>query len=459
MSARHSREFMHPDPAARRLDIQAALLEFHRTPGRYALIRRQPSQLFSSIKDVLHLASGREPGDAQGVAPADAVRLAACFFVRSALLHPAADHYALLGLDRSADAGVIKERYRQMMRLLHPDFSSPGAHTTWPADTAARVNRAYGVLGSVVERKLYDESLDKQPPPTPPAPEHRPAAVALRQAAAKPPAEDPRRRLKFLAIVFGSLGSLALVAIFLASGERESLVQRPASLAEPVVEKSLPAKVVEAISMPREAPPRALEAPSIEAPPVLAQPVVNIPAPPTPFVATVPIQSAPPLVISITPDATPALPAFVPPSAPAKPAPAPTVPVPVAVAVAVPLAPPNPGVTMAQVHPLLSRLVQHVESGSGDRLLVMLDRDARGTPAAQALVSQYNAMVEGSRGVKVSQVQFKSEPLEGRLRVTGFMLVDVGGSTTSSAGKEFSLQAEFVSRDGVVTMTRLARTR
>jgi hypothetical protein len=44
---------MTPDRAAQRSAIERALLEFHRTPGKYPLIRRQPSLLFASVKDVL----------------------------------------------------------------------------------------------------------------------------------------------------------------------------------------------------------------------------------------------------------------------------------------------------------------------------------------------------------------------------------------------------------------------
>ena len=40
-----------------------------------------------------------------------AVRRAAVLFVRNALLYEGASHYALLGLERSADAAEIKSRY------------------------------------------------------------------------------------------------------------------------------------------------------------------------------------------------------------------------------------------------------------------------------------------------------------------------------------------------------------
>jgi hypothetical protein len=54
-------------------------------------------------------------------------------------------------------------------------------------------------------------------------------------------------------------------------------------------------------------------------------------------------------------------------------------------------------------------------------------------------------------------VQFKSEPREGRLLVVGHVSMLVGEPVPGAAPKQFSLQAEFASRDGSVVMTRLAQ--
>src|SRR3990167_1244595 len=129
--------------------LRAALLDFHASPGKFHLGRRQPNALFGSIRQVLHIAIGRDADEE--------LRQAAGFFIRSALLHPGSDHYALLGLDRSADAVAIRDRYRLMMRLLHPDFPSaePGV---WPPAAPARINLAYEVLSSPALRKEYDRA-------------------------------------------------------------------------------------------------------------------------------------------------------------------------------------------------------------------------------------------------------------------------------------------------------------
>jgi DnaJ-domain-containing protein 1 len=585
---------MTPDRAAQRSAVEHALLDFHRTPGKYALIRRQPSVLFASVKDVLQIASGRAPDAEDGSAPATDVRKAACFFIRSALLYPDADHYALLGLDADADAAVVKDRYRQMMRLMHPDFADALSDANWPADAATRVNQAYDVLSSPVRRRAYDEARDPPAPPIAPQP-HAETRAAFRTATARPPATDPRYRLKQLAVVFGVTGSMALAAtLYLSSNnEKESLVQRsreidamvaaalpvddatPQAVAPNGTPNTVPAtpeeaeKVVvaeaAAVPPPPEAPPAPTPAPApvitaaaVPAPapspapaPVIARqppaPVIVAAAPaPTPAPAPAPPPPPPiakrpelPAVIAPAPARVPAPPiivaAITPPPAPVPasrvpapepiarpqptaapviaprpaapqivaapvaapvpgpapapvplPTPAPTAapapaaapvfapipapaPAPVVVAVAKPVAfspAPGPaavpvravpGVTLAEVHPLLSKLLQQMESGWGDQVLSVLEREARTAPAAQALARNYNALLEGSHRVRLANVQFKAEPRDGRLLVVGHVSMLVGEPAPGAAPKQFSVLAEFASRDGSVVMTRLAQ--
>jgi hypothetical protein len=110
---------------------------------------------------------------------------------------------------------------------------------------------------------------------------------------------------------------------------------------------------------------------------------------------------------------------------------------------------------MAEVHPLRSRLLQQLESGRGDRVVSQLDGDARNSASAQALVQQYNGVVDGMRPVKLSNAQFKSEPRDGRLLVTG--RVQIQGR--DAVPRELTVLAEFAARDGTVVMTRLAPVR
>jgi hypothetical protein len=554
------------DNTATRGAVEWMLVEFHHAPGKYPLIQRQPALLFSSLKDILQIAGGRPSERDDAPSPTEAVQQAACFFIRSALLYPGADHYALLGLDRSADSAAVKDRYRLLMRLIHPDFSRAST-LSWPVDAAVRVNKAYEVLSSAVLRRSYDHELDGAVQPQPKS-DVRPRAsrVAAQTAMAE---QEPRQRLKRLATMFGGVGGVALLAVsyFGSSTDKGSLVQRTAPLpaqelaiaaredppppAPPAVPPSpaenitaamleasrspasataphiadvaaakppaasavaaspAPARVERAVAVrapeplrpvtvavgsPRPAPAatRAIEpaphdAPALTPPmPVLAAPV----APPRLLLATLPENPArldAPVVqpppssaeVVVAPAARrTAMPSVernqIPPanvvvagapSVPASPAlqiaaqalPAvPTI-VPI-VAVASPARPPVPGLTLAEAQPLLSQLLQQLESGMGDRVLSVLERNARGAPGAQALLRHYNSLVDGARPIKLSHVQFKAAPLrEGRLVVTGQVRLQTGDQTVGALGKELSVMAEFTSRDGTVVMTKLAR--
>jgi hypothetical protein len=63
------------------------------------------------------------------------------------------DHYAVLGLARTAQADEIKRRYRALMRKTHPDANRGDAAAT---RTAARINAAYETLGDAQKRREYD---------------------------------------------------------------------------------------------------------------------------------------------------------------------------------------------------------------------------------------------------------------------------------------------------------------
>src|ERR1700757_1018801 len=64
------------------------------------------------------------------------------------------DLYAVLGVQKDADADVIKKAYRKLAGQLHPD-KNPGNKKA--EDRFKQVNHAYDVLGDAKKRKLYDE--------------------------------------------------------------------------------------------------------------------------------------------------------------------------------------------------------------------------------------------------------------------------------------------------------------
>lgn len=150
----------HPDAAGHEgpNDLIGALFDFEALPGRYPLTLREPRALFGASRDVLRLACGR-PVSTLALEPLQAVGVqrAACFFVRMAMLRPGADHYTLLGLEPGFQKETLREHYRMLIRLTHPDFmASSGA---WPAGSATRINLANDVLSSAARKAEYDESL------------------------------------------------------------------------------------------------------------------------------------------------------------------------------------------------------------------------------------------------------------------------------------------------------------
>ncbi len=68
------------------------------------------------------------------------------------------DHYSTLGVSRDASFFAIKQAFRSLAMLHHPDLhqdvSRPGAEARMK-----RINEAYSVLCSTIKRVDYDRSL------------------------------------------------------------------------------------------------------------------------------------------------------------------------------------------------------------------------------------------------------------------------------------------------------------
>ncbi|QJW83704.1 J domain-containing protein [Ramlibacter terrae] len=205
--------------------LHAALLDYFAFPGRHQLALRQPVLLFGSIREVLQIAAGR--GLSPDAAGKPGLREAAAFFLRAALLYPGADHYAVLGFAPRTEPVDVKERYRLLMRLIHPDFAGSGSAPR-PADAAVRVNLAYEVLSSPVLRAEYDGQLAALASERPAAARgmdpRRPGPESATDAD-----EDPVTKRK-LAWALVAAGVAVVTGILLMPRvEQEALVQKPAS--------------------------------------------------------------------------------------------------------------------------------------------------------------------------------------------------------------------------------------
>ncbi|MDP3833807.1 MAG: J domain-containing protein [Hydrogenophaga sp.] len=123
------------------------LLDFERSPGRYRVVLREPRPLFEHTGCVMLLATGRPvEGLPAALAKGLELRRAARFFVRTVMLRPGADPFTLLGLHPDFEPAQLREHYRLMIRLTHPDFEVAGE--CWPAGAATRVNLARDLLSS-----------------------------------------------------------------------------------------------------------------------------------------------------------------------------------------------------------------------------------------------------------------------------------------------------------------------
>ena len=149
-------------PQAHTADLIAdLLLRYYRDPMQYRTRAPRVAQSFGNLDVVLRLALGRtvEFADHSLAGPTAAAELerAAAFYIQQQFFRDDATHYEVLGLTAQASPEAVRENFRLLMRLIHPDRQ--GGVATWPDGYAARVNRAHAVLKSHGSRADYDREL------------------------------------------------------------------------------------------------------------------------------------------------------------------------------------------------------------------------------------------------------------------------------------------------------------
>ncbi|MEA3275987.1 MAG: DnaJ domain-containing protein [Pseudomonadota bacterium] len=138
-------------------------LDYYRSPLRYRHLADPKQPLPKSFDGLMiDFAAALTPQNtgatAQklGAAPTE-IREAALFFLRQVLLAPGADHYRVLGLSRNASEEAVRQHYRLLVRIFHPDRSTDDSDRD--AAYTARLNAAYNELRNPASRRRYDRQL------------------------------------------------------------------------------------------------------------------------------------------------------------------------------------------------------------------------------------------------------------------------------------------------------------
>ena len=138
------------------------LLWYFAEPARYRAEGRRRDAPLLDAEVVLKLALGRRVGFVatalNGAQTVAVLRDAAALYVRFLFFRPDATPYQTLGLAPGASPEAIKESFRLLMQLVHPDRQD--ARAIWPDSFAALANRAYGLLRNQDARARFDREAE-----------------------------------------------------------------------------------------------------------------------------------------------------------------------------------------------------------------------------------------------------------------------------------------------------------
>src|SRR6266498_2395954 len=82
-------------------------------------------------------------------------------------------HHETLGIPKSANANEVKNSYRSLVKIYHPDRFAEGSKAHAEAAKRIReINAAYAVLSKPLSRASYDLKLSRALPHSGAEPEH-----------------------------------------------------------------------------------------------------------------------------------------------------------------------------------------------------------------------------------------------------------------------------------------------
>jgi len=457
-----------PDPLSADRTAEL-LLWFWREPARYrAEGRRRDAPLLDS-EVVLKLALGRPTGLA-ATAPGDtaaAARLqeAAASYVRHLYFRPDATPYQTLGLAPGASPQAIKENFRLLMHLVHPDRQ--GTRTVWPDAFAAQANRAYAILRNQDARTRFDRDAEARAAMA--RAMHRAAAAAA--ASKMPVVLRPRPRL-------GGGGLLRRMPLpeWLTVGVGGYVREHPATIAFSllIVVAALTIGMMglegEQEWLTREV--QAGQAPS--APTILAvapdaapAPATEVGAPELPGAAansTPPPQASPPLAVVANADAAvtrapaPGVPSDDPLPVAGATEPEPVTPVAV-VAKVESNAPPAPPPATTEIETLFALFVETYERGRADAFAALFDADADANlrHGRAAIRGEYDELFRLSQWRRMQLTRVNWKRVGDRTIAKGEITVRIGWRDGREVEQRLAVDIELVRRDGRVVIARLSQ--
>jgi hypothetical protein len=144
-------------------ELFAFALQFYRAPLQYRSLVAREGPVPEHFQQLLEILNKRPEHPAWGElahalsCTVKELREAGFFLVRRVLFVDGADNYRILGLQPFAEAAAVRERYRLLIGLFHPDKNPQGDE--WGELYAPKINDAYNVLKSASRKRRYDRQL------------------------------------------------------------------------------------------------------------------------------------------------------------------------------------------------------------------------------------------------------------------------------------------------------------
>ena len=454
----------HPGAAS----VAGQLLAFYREPALHRPPYIHGEARLPDGHVVLRFALGRyPPGWVRDLPERDRadVRDAAIAFVRQVCLWERATHYQVLCLDSDATHEEIRESYRLLIALIHPDRQDASA-LGWPTGCSQRANQAHEVLADARRRAHYDAELRRA---------GGAAAVEAAVRAAHANQHDAGRRsrrmrhspagiAKRFIVVSGVIAALFIVQAWWVGdvAPHYSLLERTIPASSRWVRDILPdpPRFLATDSTPFK--PELLEA--LKEPRRLAAvswvPLQDSPREAATVAAALPVSTAAPS--DPTPTPVPAVPSRATPAPSRSATPAPEAPVlRLAQAPATSPAPATPtpassGPTRDQIESLVAQLVGYYDAGDADRIVALYDPGELGWFGGGRIRTPFADFFGATRErrLRMERLQWRSAGSSAQARGEATVLADyVDGRPRLE--RRVPVELDIALRDGQARITRL----